>query len=107
MAAADGIRGCCHDHREGWLSMAPRLARPSLRHPNGRGCRVRRSTRPMAPLTAAAAILAITVIAGCAFAGETQSPIPTDEPINPGAGDTATPPGGDGHAYDGQLLGFG
>jgi len=60
----------------------------------------------MAPLTAAAALLAITVIAGCALAGEPESPIPSDEPVKPSAGDTTTPSGGDGQTYDGQLLGF-
>jgi hypothetical protein len=61
----------------------------------------------MAPLAAAAALLVIAVIAGCALAGQTQSPTPSDEPsVKPSAGDTATPSGGDGQTYDGQLLGF-
>jgi len=64
------------------------------------------SAGPMAPLMAAAATLAITVIAGCALSGQTQSPIPSDELVKPSAGDTATPSGGDGQTYDGQLLGF-
>ena len=61
----------------------------------------------MAPLAAAAALLAIALIAGCALAGQTRRPIPTDEPsVKPSAGDTAVPSGGDGQTYDGQLLGF-
>lgn len=62
----------------------------------------------MAPPAAAAALLAIAVIAGCALAGQTESPspIPSDEPVKPSAGDTATPSGGDRQTYDGQLLGF-
>lgn len=66
------------------------------------------SARPMPPLAAAAAaLLAIAVIAGCASAGQTQIPMPSDEPsVEPSAGDTATPSGGDGQTYDGELLGF-
>ena len=61
----------------------------------------------MAPLAAATALLAIAVIAGCASSAQTQSPIPSDEPsVKPSAGDTATPSGGDGQTYDGELLGF-
>lgn len=61
----------------------------------------------MAPLAAAAALLVIAVIAGCALAGQTQSPIPSDEPsVKPSAGDSAIPSGGDRQTYDGQLLGF-
>jgi hypothetical protein len=60
----------------------------------------------MAPLAGAAVFLAIAVMAGCASSGQTQSPIPSDEPSMQSAGDTATPSGGDGRTYDGQLLGF-
>lgn len=61
----------------------------------------------MAPLAAGAALLAIALIAGCTSAGQTQSPIQSDEPsVKPSAGDTAIPSGGDGQTYDGQLLGF-
>lgn len=62
----------------------------------------------MPPLAAAAAaLLIIAVIAGCALSGQTESPIPSDEPgVEPSAGDTAVPSGGDGQTYDGQLLGF-
>jgi hypothetical protein len=63
--------------------------------------------RPMAPLATAAPFLVIALIAGCAMAGQAQSPVPSDEPsVTPSAGDTAIPPGGGGQAYDGQLLGF-
>ena len=61
----------------------------------------------MAPLAAAAALLAIAATAGCALSGQIQSPIPSEEPsVEPGAGDTATPSGDDRQTYDGQLLGF-
>ena len=61
----------------------------------------------MAPLVTAGALLAIALIAGCALAGQTRSPIPSDEPsVKPIAGDTAVASGGDGPTYDGQLLGF-
>jgi hypothetical protein len=60
----------------------------------------------MAPLAAAAALLAIALIAGCTLAGQTQSPVPSDEPsVMPSAGDTAIPSGGGEQAYEGQLLG--
>ena len=61
----------------------------------------------MAPLATAGALLAVALIAGCALAGQTRSPVPSDEPsVKPSAGDTAVPSGGDGPTYDGQLLGF-
>ncbi|HYI67201.1 MAG TPA: hypothetical protein VEW95_09775 [Candidatus Limnocylindrales bacterium] len=66
-----------------------------------------KAARPMAFLAAVAAFLAIALIAGCALEGQTRSPMPSDEPsVEPSAGDTAIPSGGDRQIYDGQLLGF-
>ena len=64
------------------------------------------SAPPVAPLAAAAAILAIALMAGCELAGQTQSPVPSDQPsVVPSAAVTALPSGADGRAYEGQLLG--
>jgi hypothetical protein len=55
-------------------------------------------------VVAAAAIVAIVLMAGCTLTS--PSPLPSDEPTIPAAGDSTNPSGGDLQTYDGQLLGF-
>ena len=62
---------------------------------------------PRAALAAVRGLLVIALIAGCAFAGESQGLIPSDGPgVSPDAGATAIPSDRDGRTYDGELLGF-